>query len=166
LLETLISLVLNPQRQERYGPILGKQFYKIGELAIELEYLLGPAADRAAIEGPVEVWRANLLEVEMALETLVDVTGQIVGGKLIATEKLPGLALFCAFCMRQCNQKLPNSRYKLTFNRFTAASQTARAAPGGNSGWGCSRSSSRPIHLSEVQQHIKPGDHDESNAED
>jgi hypothetical protein len=92
LLETLISLVLNPQRQERYGPILGKQLYKIGELAIELEYLLGPAADRAAIEDPVEVWHANLLEVEMALETLVDVTGLIVGGKLIATEKLPGLA--------------------------------------------------------------------------
>jgi uncharacterized membrane protein YgaE (UPF0421/DUF939 family) len=92
LLAELIDLLQNLQRQDEYCQILRRQLYKIGDLAIDLENLLGPRQDIAAAEDLVEVWRTDLLEVEMALETLVDVTGQIVQEKSISPEKLAGLA--------------------------------------------------------------------------
>jgi uncharacterized membrane protein YccC len=92
LLDGLVDLVQNQQRQGRDRQVISAQLYKIGDLAIDLESLLGPPPDTAASDDPVEIWRTHLLEVEMSLETLVDGTIQIMQGKLISAEKLAGLA--------------------------------------------------------------------------
>jgi uncharacterized membrane protein YgaE (UPF0421/DUF939 family) len=94
LLASLIGLVQNPHRQDRFRPTIRSYLYKIGDLAIDLENLLGPPQDTSAPEDPVEVWRSNLLEFELALETLVNVTGQIMQGKSFSPEKLAGLVEF------------------------------------------------------------------------
>jgi uncharacterized membrane protein YccC len=94
LLDELINLLQNPEREHGYPQTLSKQLYKISDLAIDLENLLGPRTDITAAEDPVEVWRSNLLEVEMSLETLVDSSLHIVQEKLASPENLAGLADF------------------------------------------------------------------------
>lgn len=94
LLESLADLVQNPQDPDRTHQALSSQLYKIGDLAIDLEGLLGQPPQDAPPDDPVEIWRTRLLEAEMSLETLVDGAIQITRGKLISTEKLAGFAPF------------------------------------------------------------------------
>jgi uncharacterized membrane protein YccC len=92
LLDRLVDLVQNPQHLDHDRQAVAKQLYKIGELAIDLESLLGPPPGAAGSNDPVEIWRTCLLEFEMSLEMLVDNTVHIVQGKLLSTEKLAGFA--------------------------------------------------------------------------
>jgi uncharacterized membrane protein YgaE (UPF0421/DUF939 family) len=107
LLNGLIDLVQYPQDQDRHRQKLLSQLYKIGDLAIDLELLLGLPNDSAAQANPIEFWRTQLMEFELSLETLVEATSQIVREKLLTPEKLAGLADFFGSLQASLQPKTP-----------------------------------------------------------
>jgi uncharacterized membrane protein YgaE (UPF0421/DUF939 family) len=116
LLAELADLVQDPQRLDHHRKALRRQLYKIGDLAIDLESLLGPPPDAAAPEDPVENWRTALLEVELSLEALVDGAVQLLQGELISSEKLAGFATL--FHALQASLQSNHTRQPLPLDLF------------------------------------------------